>query len=72
MKVIKLYRKPNQPEFYVYVRSDEHGLLVNYPIEVADRKRSARWFSPDEVYVDWIREFGQGVTVTLSPLTEEK
>lgn len=72
MKVIKLYRKPNKPEFYVFVRSGEHGLLVNYPIEVADRKRNAKWFSLDEVYVEWIREFGQGVMVTLSPLNEEK
>ena len=57
MKVIKLFRKPNKPEFYVYVRRGEHGILVNYPIEKPDRKRYARWFSLDEVYVDWIKEF---------------
>ena len=57
MKVIKLYRKPNKPEFYALVRSGEQGLLVNYPIESPDRKRSARWFFFDEVYIDWIKEF---------------
>lgn len=57
MKVIKLYRKPNQPEFYVYVRRGEHGLLLNYPLDKPDRKRSARWLSLNEVYIDWIREF---------------
>lgn len=58
MKVIKLYRKPNKPEFYKLVRSDDHALLVNYPIDVPDRKRQARWFYFDEVYIDWIRRFG--------------
>ena len=57
MKVIKLYRKPNKPEFYAFVRSGEQGILVNYPIEAPDRKRMARWFFYDEVYVDWIKEF---------------
>ena len=57
MKVIKLYRKPNKPEFYVYVRRGELGLLVNYPLDKPDRKRLARWFSLDEVYIDWIKEF---------------
>ena len=57
MKVIKLYRKPNKPEFYKYVRSGEHGVLVNYPIELPDARRLARWFSLNEVYIDWIKEF---------------
>jgi hypothetical protein len=57
VRVIKLYRKPNKPEFFIYVRTGERGVLVNYPIEVADRKRSARWFSLNEVYIDWVREF---------------
>jgi hypothetical protein len=56
MKIIKLYRKPDKPEFYALVRTGEQGLLVNYPIEVPDRKRSARWFDVNEVYIDWIRE----------------
>jgi hypothetical protein len=57
MKVIKLYRKPDKPEFYKLVRSDAHALLVNYPIDVVNSKRSARWFYADEVYVDWVRTF---------------
>ena len=57
MKVIKLYRKPDKPEFYKLVRSDDHALLVNYPIAYPNRKRQARWFYFDEVYIDWIKEF---------------
>jgi hypothetical protein len=57
MRVIKLYRKPDKPEFYVLVRRGELGLLVNYPIDKPDRKRMARWFDLNEVYVDWIKEF---------------
>ena len=57
MKVIKLYRKPNNPEFYVYVRTGEFGILVNYPLDKPDRKRNARWFGLNEVYIDWIKEF---------------
>jgi hypothetical protein len=57
MKVIKLYRKPDKPEFYKLVRSDNHALLVNYPIDVPNSKRMARWLYADEVYVDWVRTF---------------
>lgn len=57
MKVIKLYRKPDKPEFFIYVRRGKHGLLVNYPIDKPDRKRSARWLALGEVYIDWLREF---------------
>jgi hypothetical protein len=57
VKVIKLYRKPDKPEFYKLVRSDDHALLVNYPIDVCNSKRHARWFYFDEVYIDWIKEF---------------
>jgi hypothetical protein len=57
MKVIKLYRKPDKPEFYKLVRSDAHSLLVHYPIDVCNRKRQSRWFYFDEVYVDWVRTF---------------
>ena len=57
MLVIKLYRKPNKPEFYSLVRWNGGRLLVNYPIELPDRKRHARWFEFNEVYIDWIREF---------------
>ena len=57
MKVVKLYRKPDNPEFYKFVRADDHAMLVVYPISSPDSKRSARWFYFDEVYVDWIKEF---------------
>lgn len=57
MRVVKLYRKPDKPEFYVFVRSGERGLLVNYPLHLPDSKRVARWFDLNEVYVDWIKEF---------------
>ena len=60
MKVIKLYRKPNKPEFYKLVRNDDHAILVNYPISAPNRKRLARWFYFDEVYIDWIKEFSSG------------
>jgi hypothetical protein len=57
MLVIKLYRKPDKPEFYSLVRWNGRRLLVNYPIEVPNNKRHARWFEFNEVYIDWIREF---------------
>ena len=57
MIVIKLYRKPDKPEFYSLVCWNGGRLLVNYPIEKPDCKRNARWFEYDEVYIDWIREF---------------
>lgn len=57
MKIIKLYRKPDKPEFYKLVRSDNHALLVNYPIDVPNSRRMARWLYADEVYVDWVRTF---------------
>ena len=57
MKVIKLYRKPNKPEFYAYVRMGKFGILVNYPIDKPDRKRLAKWIDPNIVRIDWIREF---------------
>jgi hypothetical protein len=59
MLVIKLYRKPNQPEFYSLIRWNGGRLLVNYPIDKPDSKRLARWFEFNEVYIDWIREFKQ-------------
>ena len=57
MKIVKLYRKPDKPEYYKLVRSDAHALLVNYPIDKPNHKREARWFYADEVYVDWVRTF---------------
>jgi hypothetical protein len=57
MRVIKLYRNPNHPEFYSLVRVRGENLLVNYPIDKPYSKQSARWFNFSEVYIDWIREF---------------
>jgi len=57
MRVIKLYRKADKPEFFEFVRVGDWGLLVNYPIDVPNRKRHARWLGLNEVYIDWIREF---------------
>jgi hypothetical protein len=71
MKIVKLYRKPDKPEFYEFIKVGALGMLVEYPLDVPYRKRSARWFSTDEVYVEWIREFRQSVMVTPSPLTGE-
>lgn len=57
MKIVKLYRKANNPEFFIYVRRKGDDILLVYPIEVPDRKRQARWLGLNEVYIDWIREF---------------
>ena len=57
MVVIKVYQKPDKPEFYAYVRSGKWGLLVNYPIDKPDNKRVAKWIDPNIVRIDWIREF---------------
>jgi hypothetical protein len=60
MQVIKLYPKPDKPEYYKVVRVGELGLLVNYPIDKPDRKREAKWLSFNALsmmYVDWIKTF---------------
>jgi len=57
MRVVKLYRKPDKPEFYVFVRRVGDFVLVNYPTLLPDNKRNARWLDLSEVYVDWIKEF---------------
>jgi hypothetical protein len=57
MVVIKVYQKPDKPEFYAYVRSGKWGLLVTYPISKPDSKRSAKWIDPNIVRIDWIKEF---------------
>lgn len=57
MKVIKLYRKPNKPEFFGFIKTGKWGLLVEYPIDKPYRKRMSRWLELDEIYIDWIREF---------------
>lgn len=57
MKIIKLYQKPNKPEFYIYVRRMGDEILLNYPLEVPDRKRMAKWLHLNTIYIDWIRTF---------------
>jgi hypothetical protein len=57
MQVIKLYRKPDKPEFMKLVRAEGNEFLVNYPIDKPDWKREARWLAPSEVYVEWIKTF---------------
>ena len=57
MQVIKLYRKPNQPEFYCYLKRVGNEILLVYPIDKPNRKRMARWLDLDCIYIDWIREF---------------
>lgn len=57
MKVVKLYHKPDKPEFYELVKTGAWGLLVNYPIDKPNRKRSAKWIETNKVRIDWIREF---------------
>jgi hypothetical protein len=64
MLVIKLYRKPDKPEFFRLVRVDAQGdMLLNYPIEVPDSKRTAVWIAPNNVRVEWIKEFADGDTL---------
>lgn len=57
MQIVKLYRKPDKPEFMKLIRLGEWGMLVNYPIDKPDRKREARWIAPSDVYIDWIKTF---------------
>ena len=57
MKVIKLYRKTDKPEFFIYVRRQGNEILLNYPLDKPDRKREAKWLNLNEVYIDWLKEF---------------
>ena len=57
MQVVKLYRKPDKPEFMKLVRLGEWGMLVNYPIDKPDWKREARWLPLDSLFIDWIKTF---------------
>ena len=59
MLVMKLYRKPDKPEFFIYVRRKGNDILLVYPLDLPERKRSARWLGLNEVYIDWIREFSE-------------
>jgi hypothetical protein len=57
MRVIKLYRKPDKPEFYIYVRRQGDEILLVYPIDKENRWRQAKWLGLNEVRIDWIKEF---------------
>ena len=57
MQVVKLYRKPDKPEYFKLVRVEDGEMLVNYPIDKPNWKREARWIAPTEVYVEWVKEF---------------
>jgi len=57
VKVIKLYRKPDKPEFFAFIKTGKLGLLVEYPIDKPYQKRNARWLNFNEVYIDWVKEF---------------
>ncbi len=62
MVIVKLYRKPDKPEFFKLVGFDRDlGLLLNYPIEAPEFKRMARWVKPDEVFIEWVRLFKEEV-----------
>jgi hypothetical protein len=56
MKIVKLYRKSDNPEFFILVRTKGNEMLLNYPLDKPDRKREARWLNMNEVYIDWVRE----------------
>ncbi len=55
MKVVKLYRKPDEPEFYVLVRASGDDILVNYPTSKPYHLRNARWLNTKDIYIDWVR-----------------
>ncbi len=61
MKIIKFYEKgrPEPPDQYAaLIGSDEQGeLLINYPVDKVYGKREARWISPKDYCVVWIKEF---------------
>jgi len=56
MRVVKLYRKPDKPEFFALVKTGKWGILVEAPIDKPYHKRMGKWFGLNEVYIDWIRE----------------
>lgn len=57
MLVAKVYTRPNKPEFWHLVAyRPDWGLLVNYPLDVIYRRRTAKWVALDEIYIDWIIE----------------
>jgi hypothetical protein len=57
MQVVKLYNKPDKPEFVKYVRMGEWGMLVNYPIDKPNWKREAKWIDLNNTHIEWIKTF---------------
>lgn len=65
MNIVKLYEgKSPKPLFArldrICTDSDHRfygGLLIIYPLDVPERKRTARWVMPNEVHVEWVRPF---------------
>jgi hypothetical protein len=65
VKIVKLYRnRETEPRFFEFIREGEKGLelfegwiLVAYPLDKPESKRSAKWLDPSRCRVDWIREF---------------
>jgi hypothetical protein len=65
MLVVKLYmNRETEPRFFEYRKVGEKGLelfegwlLVAYPLDKPESKRSAKWIDPSRCRVDWIREF---------------
>jgi len=58
MRIVKLYAKSKtEPEFFLlkYVDFTNQKLLVNYPLHSPNRNRMARWYSFDEVSIQWIK-----------------
>ena len=64
MQIVKLYKgKETEPRFYEFVREGRAEekfaghILVAYPLEKRESSRHCRWYSPNEVRIDWIKEF---------------
>ncbi len=57
MKVVKLYRKPDEPEYYKLVRIVGNEMLLDYPISKPNRFRMCRWIKQSDVYIEWIRTY---------------
>ena len=68
MKVMKVFSKPDKPEFYEYVRRGELGVLVNYPIDKPYGKRMAKWIDPNIVRIEWIKEFSNASATCITNL----
>ena len=67
MKVIKLYmHRESEPRFFEFIKIGDANLadaglykwvLVAYPLDKPEPKRSAKWLDPSRIRIDWIKEF---------------